>query len=205
MSDLRRLAFGAAFLAALLVSLAADAENLAELTQPGATVQFGGVEYGNFDVKIKGKGVSHDLSSYDLIADGHGFRIQVAPSGPKNKAGAQKFGGKIKLSYDAKGVDLGSAAVSVAAQPGTPLKVVHKLFDDKKLAKLVVKSDQGPLSGAYDLAGRSEVHIKDKIKVRGAGELASSIAAAPVPEPGTGLLLAAGLGGIAAVARRRQR
>lgn len=198
----RPLTLAAAVLVALPLALPAHSMTLADLTVPGSMLEVGGVQYGNFAVKIRGKGLDHDLSHYEVVTTDNGFDIQLASIGPKKRGGSPKFGGKIKLDYDVAGHNLTMAALSIAAQPDAVLKVTRKLFGPKKLAKLKL-ANPGKMSGEYDLTGRTWVHVRDRVRIRGSGLIHADVYN-PVPEPGTGLLLAGGLAAIAALARRRR-
>ena len=198
MRSICRAVFAATFVAALFMSSASGATTLADLTEPDARLVIGGVVYENFAVKIKGKGLSRDLSRYGVIAEGSGFRIEIASVEPKR-------GGKIKLEYDASGIDLTHASLSVAAAPGASLRVTRKLFGGKKkaLARMVVMNRAGWLSDEFDLDDRKSLHVRDNIKIRGGGALHSAVVATVIPQPGTGVLLGAGLLGLGLIARRR--
>jgi hypothetical protein len=192
--------FAATFVAALFMASGAGATTLADLIEPDARLVIGGVVYENFAVKIKGKGLSRDLTNYGVVAEGSGFRIEIASIEPKR-------GGKIKLKYDASGIDLTHASLSVAAAPGASLRVIRKLFGGKKkpLARMVVMNRAGWLSDEFDLDDRNLLHVRDSVRIRGGGALHTAVVATVIPQPSTGLLLGAGLLGLGLFARRRSR
>ena len=208
------------------VAGAASALTLEDLTVPGASFDAGnGVTYESFEVKIKGKGLSADLSDYEVVSTADGFKLM----GDFNETGK---GGKIRLEYAVTGpllvgaslaIDVGSGSpLSASRITGTPaarvaakgkggrsqLKVTSQLFAPKKLDKLSVPLKNGGTSDAAVFDALTSLKVKEGINVKGEsffngnGSAVSHSFAVSVPEPTTALMLAAGLAGLAVVRGR---
>jgi hypothetical protein len=208
----------------LAVAGATNAESLKELTASGASIDAGnGVTYGNFEVKIKGEGLSSDLRDYLIITLANGFML----TGDFNESGK---GGRIKLSYDVTGPNLVGAMLSVDADAGGSaalnrdagsrmagdgrrkgkLKVKEKIWNGEKIDKLTASFEDGDTSDASEFDALTTLNVSERIKIKGehftlgsGSSVAHSFAVAP--EPNTALMLAAGLVGIAAAKRRGSR
>lgn len=179
----------------------ARAVSLADLIEPDATLVSGSVVYSNFEVKVSGKGLASDLSSYIVSPSAdNGFQIVLADGTPGKK-------GNLKLEYDAtSSQNLEGAALSPEPAGGV-ISIKNHLKDKKNLGKLSFKNKP---NDSLELAFDDLVdtfHVKSKIRVLGLAAGGSSVAqsaptATPVPEPGTAALLAMGVLGLAARARR---
>jgi hypothetical protein len=202
-------------IACLAVSLAvaggASAQTLQDLTAPGASFSAGGVTYDNFDVKIKGKGLSRDLTEYYIVPTGDGFALEGEFSEMSSKGKAK--GGKIKLTYDATGIDLLGAGLAIDGGSGSDgkLKVKEKLSNGKKIDTLKVSFKKSDTSDSTVLNSLPALSVKETIRIKGDYFLDGSDSSvthsftSPVPEPTTGLMLALGLAGLAAKRRSRSR
>jgi hypothetical protein len=183
--------------------------SLADLVVHGASLEAGnGVTYGDFDVKIKGKGLSQDLSDYQVVSTADGFKL----TGDFNTQGenGKKKAGKIKMTYDVTASSLVGAAVAIDADTGSrgKVQVWQKLFDDKKIDKLKASLKRG--LDTSEFGDRTTLSVKEVVAIKGDyfdDESDSSIdhtfTGSHVPEPTTALMLAAGLAGLAAARRRR--
>jgi hypothetical protein len=202
----RILAVAASLAIGLGIATGSNALSLAELVVPGASFTAGnGVTFSNFLVKIKGKGLSEDLSLYEIVPTDDGFALMGDFS-------ESRKGGKIKLIYDVAGSDLVSASLALAIDNGAEglLKVKEKIFDEKKIGKLRVSTRSGKTADDLTFGDLATLQVKSKIKIRGDHFLSGSGASidnsliASTPEPTTALMLAGGLLGLVA-ARRRLR
>jgi hypothetical protein len=204
----------------------ASALTLADLTVPRASFDAGnGVSYEQFEVRIKGKGLSADLSDYEVVSTADGFMLM----GDFNESGK---GGKIRLEYEVTGpalvgaslsIDVGSGSQFAASRiTGAPaprvaakgrgredqLKVTSQLFDSKKLDKLSVPLKNGGTSDAAVFDALTSLKVREGINVKGEsffngnGSAVSHSFTVPVPEPTTASMLAAGLAGLAVVRGR---
>jgi hypothetical protein len=202
----RIFALAASLTMGLGIAASSNALSLADLVVPGASFSVGnGATFSNFVVKIKGKGLSEDLSLYEILPTDDGFAL-VGDFSESRK------GGKIKLSYDVAGSALVSASLAIGIDNGADglLKVKEKIFDEKKLGKLRVSTRSGEATDDLRFGGLDALQVASKIKIRGDHFLSGSGASiensliASAPEPTTALMLAGGLAGLAA-ARRRLR
>ena len=165
----------------------------------GAEMVVNGVTYSNFEVAVKGSGLSADLDDYAVMAaPGGGFTVELADGEKPGKSG------KLTLDYDASGSALVSAMLSVAGVEGAKIKASQKLRDQKTVGKLSAKTKSGGELDTTDLPSLASVGVKSQIKAKGGGSVTAAAAGAiVVPEPATGGLVAVGLLGLALTARRR--
>jgi hypothetical protein len=184
--------------------------SLADLVVPGASFDAGnGVTYSDFDVQIKGKGLSKDLSDYQVVSTADGFEL-TGDFNTQGENGKKKKGGKIKMSYDVTASSLVGAAVAIEADTGSrgKVKVWQRLFDDKKVDKL--KASLKRPSDTSEFGDRTTLSVREAIAIKGDyfddesdSSIDHSFTGSHVPEPTTALMLAAGLAGLAAARRRR--
>jgi hypothetical protein len=208
-STKRSLVTIAALAVGLAVSIEGKAVSLEDLLVAGAKLESGnGVTYSEFEVKIKGKGLSKDLSEYYIVPTLDGFLLTGDFSETKK-------GGKLKLEYTVSGpsaLEIEGAALGVGSGTGTQgkLSAKEKLHGSKKidLLKVALKKDATKASDGGAFGARSYLHVSEKIKIKGdyfrdgSDSSVDHSFIATVPEPATALMLAVGLAGLS-VARRR--
>jgi hypothetical protein len=198
------LALAASLAIGLGVAGSGNALSLADLDGTGASFTAGnGAVFSEFSVKIKGKGLSRDLSLYEVVPTADGFELL----GDFNDG---RKGGKIILRYDVAGPHLVGALLALGLDSDAKgrLKVKEKLFDEQRIGKLRVSSRNGKLADGADFELLTSLGVKEKIRIRGDHFLNGSGASighsfiASTPEPSAALLLGAGL--VALVAGRRR-
>lgn len=204
----RILALAASLAICLGIPATTSALSLAELIVPGASFDAdNGTTFSNFAVKIKGRGLSRNLSDYLIVPTSDGFEL----AGEFNN---DPKGGKIKLTYEVAGLDLRGAALEMPVNSGLEGYVAIKeaVFGRKKLARLYISTKRGLTSDEAMFEALSTLAVRSKIRIRGDyfqngsnAVIDSSVTATFVPEPTTALMLAGGLGGLAAAGRRRSR
>ncbi len=184
-----------ALLALALAALPAGASTTLGELAAGVELLVNGVTYSEFEVSVKGKGLSQNLDDYRVETEaGGGFTVELATGEKPGK------NGKITLDYQATGSELVAALLGVSGLEDAKVKASQKLFDVKKVGKLSAKNKQGKDMDATDLPSLSRLTVETKIKAKGGGTV--TVSAVPVPEPGTALLVAGGLLGLS-VSRRR--
>jgi hypothetical protein len=183
------------------LAFAATALTLADLVA-GEPFVHDGVSYENFRVKVLGSGLSHDLSRYEVVPGSCGFQIAGNDAGSGGD-------GKLRIRYDVSaleedGVVLTSVSVFSGEDPGTMVKNKRRVFEGKKLiGTLFAKPMPGMDYLELELDGLGAFKVVDTIRVWGRfadGAHVTSGYLTPaclIPEPGTALLLAAGLLGLA--------
>jgi hypothetical protein len=185
----------------------AETKTLAELLYPGASFDAeNGATYSNFDVKIKGKGLSKDPSEYYVVPTSDGFALT-------GEFSETKKGGKLKMKYTVSGpAGLEGASLFVGPGIGTEgkLKVKEKLHGSKKIDKLMASLKNGGTSDSAVFGARSYLNVNETIKIKGdyfrdGSDSSVDHSFSTVPEPTTALMLAAGLAGLAAAGGRRSR
>jgi hypothetical protein len=202
----------AALLFAALAAAAgapASALTLADLVA-GESFTQDGVVYADFHVKVRGKGLSRDLSLYEVTPGPCGFQIGG------DAATGNGGDGRLRITYDVSsteegGVVLTSVDVFSGENPDTMVKNKRRLYEGKELiGTLFAKPMPGMDHLELALDGVSSLRVVDTIRVWGRFENGAGVTSryftedCLIPEPGTGLLLSAGLLGLAA-GRRRPR
>lgn len=168
-----------------------------------------GVSYEGFKVKVLGQGLSRDLSLFEVVQGPCGFQIG-------GNAATRKGGdGRLRIRYDVSsaeegGVVLTSVGVFSGEIPDTMVKNKRRLYEGSKLlGTLFAKPMPGMDSLELELDGVGAVRVVDTIRVWGRFADGANVtsrfytADCVVPEPGTALLLSAGLLGLTGVVRRR--
>ena len=193
----------ALLLAALASSLGgahASALTLADLVA-GEPFAHDGVVYDNFRVKVLGSGLSHDLSRYEVVPGACGFQIAGNDAGSGGD-------GKLRIRYDVSateedGIVLTSVSVFSGESTDTMVKNKRRVFEGKKLVgTLFAKPMPGMDYLELELDGLGAFKVVDTIRVWGRFADGANVTsgyytpACLVPEPGTALLLAAGLLGL---------
>lgn len=210
-----RLGFPRARAALLIAAIAASlggapaaALTLADLVA-GESFTQDGVVYADFHVKVSGKGLSRDLSLYEVTPGPCGF--QIGGDAATGRGGD----GRLRITYDVSsteegGVVLTSVDVFSGENPDTMVKNKRRLYEGKQLiGKLFAKPMPGMDHLELGLDGLSSVRVVDTIRVWGRFENGANVTSryftedCLIPEPGTGLLLSAGLLGLATARRRR--
>jgi hypothetical protein len=168
-----------------------------------------GISYEGFRARIRGQGLTRDLSKYQVVPTADGFQLSGVIS-------EDRRGGKIKLVYDVIGTDFyeaGIHAIVTDDDPSGTLDVKQKLIEKKQLIdtlRISVAKDE--MSDSSLLPALDSMRVKEKIKIKGdyflqstgvAPEIHHSFSASP--EPTTASMLAAGLAGLAAAGHRRSR
>jgi len=194
----------------LAVAGATSALTLSGLVEDDDFFSRGGVTYSDFEVTIKGKGLSPDLGKYEVNPTDDGFLLTGDFS---KRVNGKAKGGKIKLSYVVTGFELRAASLAIDGGTGSDgkLRVREKVFDGgTKVAKLKAKLGNGdPIDEVPLIGDLTSLNIVEKIKIKGDYFLAGSDSsitnsfAAHAPEPTTAVMLAAGLAGLTAAGRRR--
>jgi hypothetical protein len=168
-----------------------------------------GVVYENFKVKVLGTGMTRDLSRYEVVAGPCGF--QIGGDGANGNGGD----GRLRIRYDVSsivegGVVLTSVSVFSGTDPDTMVKNKRRIFDDGKLiGTMFAKPMPGMDSLELELDHVGSVRVVDTIRVWGRFADGANVTSryftevCVIPEPGTALLLAGGLIGLAAVRRSR--
>jgi|GEM_PF-5689089 len=187
----------------------ARALTLADL-QAGESFTQEGVVYENFDVKVLGRGLSRDLSRYEVIPGPCGFMITG------DAAVGNGGDGRLRIRYDVSTTEEGgllASSVSVfgGSDPETMVKNRRRIFDDgDRVAALFAKPMPGMDFLQVELDGLGSVRVIDTIRVWGRFADGANVtsryltADCIIPEPGTALLLASGLLGLASGAARRR-
>jgi PEP-CTERM motif len=197
-----------AVLAAGLGAAPSSALTLADL-QAGESFTQDGVTYENFKVKVLGTGMTRDLTRYEVVPGPCGFQIAG------DAANASGGDGRLRITYDVSsteegGVVLTSVAVFSGTDPDTMVKNKRRIFDEGKLiGTMFAKPMPGMDSLQLELDHVGSVRVVDTIRVWGRFADGANVTSryftedCLIPEPGTALLLAGGLFGLAAVRRSR--
>jgi PEP-CTERM motif len=200
-------AFGLAALAASLGPASASALTLADLVA-GESFSQDGVSYEGFRVKVLGRGLSRELSRYEVVPGPCGFQIGG------DAATGNGGDGRLRIRYDVSsseegGVVLTSVGVFSGENPDTMVKNKRRLYEGSKLlGTLFAKPMPGMDTVQLELDGAGSLRVVDTIRVWGRFADGANVTSryftedCVVPEPGTALLLAAGLLGLAGVQRR---
>jgi len=167
-----------------------------------------GVSYEGFRAKVLGRGLSRDLSRYEVIPGPCGFQIGG------DAATGNGGDGRLRIRYDVSSSEEGgvvrtSVGVFSGENPDTMVKNKRRLYEDSKLiGKLFAKPMPGMDVLQLELDSLDAVRVVDTIRVWGRFENGANVTSryytedCVIPEPGTGLLLSAGLLGLAGARRR---
>jgi hypothetical protein len=199
--------------AAALAAAAADQDprgagmTLADLVT-GESFTQDGVSYENFKVKVIGRGLSRDLTRYEVEPGPCGFQIGG------DAATGSGGDGRLRIRYTVSSTEEGglvstSVGVFNGENPDTMVKNKRRLYQDSKLiGKLFAKPMPGMDNLELELDHLGTVKVVDTIRVWGRFENGANVTSryftddCVVPEPGTALLLAGGLLGLAGAGRR---
>jgi len=202
----RILALAAILAICLGIPATSSALSLADLVVPGASFDAGnGTTFSEFAVRIKGRGLSRTLSDYLIVPTADGFEL----GGEFNN---DPKGGKIKLTYRVTGLDLSGAAIEMPVNSGLEgyVSIKETVLGPGKNRRLIISTKRGLTSDEVMFEALSTFAMRSKIRIRGDyfqngsnAVIDNSVTA--VPEPTTALMLAAGLGGLAAAGRKRSR
>jgi hypothetical protein len=167
-----------------------------------------GVSYEGFRVKVIGRGLSRDLSRYEVTPGPCGFQIGG------DAATGNGGDGRLRIRYDVSSSEEGgvvgtSVGVFAGEHPDTMVKNKRRVYEgSKRIGTLFAKPMPGMDNLELELDGLGSIRIVDTIRVWGRFENGANVTSrfyvedCVVPEPGTALLLFGGLFGLAALRRR---